>query len=293
MLTMRNSELISQIRMMQRQEKSASYRCTDYISSPCNTIFSSMDRHVLCEWGFNSIGAFSGISCTTVVHAISYFDRFLGSSTLIANRVMSNINHIQLAFVACLVVALKVKAGLNVETEFVSRVVCRNRYSTQEINAMEMEVLQALSWKLNGPTAHDFIDYFFEDMPYFDEDGVQKDIVVQLSKALVELALREYKVAFQLPSQIAFGAITCALDYAEPSSSSRSLAHLYEISGYDPNDAELRDVLGKIRFLAMITLNSLRTGRDRRATATGRYQNNDNDADSVSSESSPRSIADF
>ena len=157
---------------------------------------------------------------------------------------------------------------------------------------MEIEVLQALRWKLNGPTAHDFIDYFFEDMPYFDEDGVQKDMVVQLSKALVELALTEYRVAFQLPSQIAVGAITCAFDYVSPSSSSRSLAHLRKISGFDSNDADLREVLGKMRFLAMITLNSLRTGRDSQATATGRYQNNDHDVDSVSSESSPKSRAD-
>ena len=76
-------------------------------------------------------------------------------------------------------------------------------------------------------------------MPYFDEDGVQKDIVVQLSKALVELALREYRVAFQLPSQIAFGAITCALDYAEPSSLLESQVHLYAISGYELDDAEI------------------------------------------------------
>ena len=168
---MRNTELISQMHMMQRQETLASYRCTDYIYSPHNHIFSSSNRQALCEWGFHTITAFSGIRRTTVVVAISYFDRFLGSSTPSANRVLSNINHIQLAFVACLVVALKVKAGLNVDTEFVSRVVCRNGYSAQEINDMEIEVLQALRWKLNGPTAHDFIDYFFEDMPYFDEDG--------------------------------------------------------------------------------------------------------------------------
>ena len=144
---MSNPEFISQIRAMQQQEKSASNRCTDYISSIHNVVdFSSSDRQALCDWGFKTIAACNGISRTTAAVAISYFDRFLGSSTMSAQRALSDIPRIQLAFVACLIISLKVKGGLSVESEFVSDTVCRNMYTAQEINDMEIEVLQALEW---------------------------------------------------------------------------------------------------------------------------------------------------
>jgi hypothetical protein len=38
-------------------------------------------------------------------------------------------------------------------------------YDANEIIAMELNVLQALKWKLNGPTPHDFIDYYLELVP--------------------------------------------------------------------------------------------------------------------------------
>ena len=226
MLTMTNSELISQIRIMKHQEMSASYRFADYISFTHNSSFLLLDRQALCEWGFKTIATFDEIDSTNVLVAISYFDRFLGSSTPSSKRILSDIKQIQLVFVACLVIALKVKAGLSVETKFVSDVVCRNMFSVKEINDMEIKVLFNLKWKLNCPTAHDFIDCFFEKMPYFVHNGVQKDMVAGLSRALVELVAIEYKVALQLPSHVAFEAINCALDYAEAVATGRySLAY--------------------------------------------------------------------
>ena len=248
-------EIVSQIRLMQQLEISASYRCTDYIASPHNeAAISCLDRKALCDWGFSVITTLTGISRATAVVAILYFDRFLGSSTSSAKRALSDTPRLQLAFVACLVIALKVKAGLNVESQFVSGMVCNDMYAAEEINDMEIEILQALRWKLNGPTAHDFIDYFFEEMPYWDEDGIQKKMAKSLSKTLVESAVTEYKLALQLPSQIAFAAISYTLDYTTPSSFESCLAYLCTISGIDSNDVELRSARDDLRNLVIRSL---------------------------------------
>lgn len=281
-------DLVSQIRAMQQQEKSVSYRCTDYLSSIHNVDFSSSDRQALCDWGFKIIASCNSISRTAAVVAISYFDRFLGSPTPSAKRALPDIPRLQLAFVACLVIALKVEGGFNVETEFVSDVICRNMYDAQEINGMEIEILQALGWRLHGPTVHDFIDYFFEKMPYSNEDGVQKEMVVQFSKCLAELAVTEYSVALQLPSQVAFAAICCAVEYAAPCCLANSRSFLLTISGLDPDDTDLRSVINIMPTL--LVRESHPAEQDRQESNTGRDRN-DEAANSISSGSSPRFVA--
>jgi hypothetical protein len=155
---MDDSSLISQISVMHQQENSTSYRFVDYMSTETN-VLRPPDREALCNWGYQTVAACNGVNRSTAAKAISFFDRFLGTSAPAAQQALADVGDSQLAFVACLVIALKVHPGFNVETDFVSNVVCGNIYDASEIIAMELHVLQALGWKLNGPTPHDFIDY--------------------------------------------------------------------------------------------------------------------------------------
>ena len=118
-------------------------------------------------------------------------------------------------------------------------------------------------------------------MPFLDEDGVQKEMVVQLSKTFVDLAVTEYFMALQLPSQVAFAAVLCAVDYVAPISFANSLAYLRMISGLDTNDAEFRLVLDTVMGLVIRVF--IPTEQDRLENAA--------EDDSVSSDSSPTCIA--
>ena len=221
--------LLSQIGVMQQQERTPSYRITDYISRFETTVTPS-DRETLCNWGYQVIAAFGGMSRSTVLVAISYFDRFLSSMTPMANAALSETHYFQLAFVTSLVLALKVHAGMKVEHDFVSGVICRNNYETEEITCMEIQILQALRWKMSGHTTHDFIDYFLEVTPGIG--GSYKEFVRRFSKALVELAIIRYNVALQYPSVIAFAAIRCTFHLnSSELVSSESLSFLERISG--------------------------------------------------------------
>jgi hypothetical protein len=148
---------------MKEQEQAEAYKCDDYMSY-ANGLYPS-DRTALCNWGYQIITACKGVSRLTAVKAFSYFDRFLSTSSHIAQHALEDIRVSQLAFVASLVIALKVDSGFNVEPDFVSKFICTDMYDAEQINKMELEILQALEWRVNGPTPHDFIDSFLEIIP--------------------------------------------------------------------------------------------------------------------------------
>jgi hypothetical protein len=238
------SSLTSQIRVMHQQERSASYRYVDYMSVAANIVRPS-DREALCNWGYHTV-AVCKVSRSTAVNAISYFDRFLATSAPTAMRALTDLGDAQLAFVACLVISLKVHSGFNVEADFVSNEVCRNEYDANEIIAMEMEVLQALGWKLNGPLGHDFIDYYLEAFPLIQE--IHREFLTRFSKGLAELALTKYSLALYRPSEVAFASIFCALQHAE-FDVAESLLAIRMISGLDQNDPKLRKLLHSMSCL--------------------------------------------
>jgi hypothetical protein len=187
-----------------------------------------------------------GISKSTVANAISYFDRFLGTSEPAAKRALTDLSKLQLVFIACLVIALKVHTGMNVETDFVSNVVCENMYNATEINEIENQVLQALGLKLNGPTPHEFIDYYLETVTSIQK--VHREFLIRFSKGLAELALTKYSLALHSPSELAFSSIFCAMQFAEFDVTD-SLLMIRTISGRDQNDPKLRNLHQSVLYL--------------------------------------------
>ncbi|KAL7518268.1 hypothetical protein ACHAWX_003115 [Stephanocyclus meneghinianus] len=236
-----NPYLIDQIIVMQKQERYA-YKCSDYMKSQ-NTIVSASDRQALCNWGYKTIAACHCVDRSAAVVAFSYFDRFMSTSHPSAQRALVCIHDCQLAFVACLVIALKVHSGFNVESDFVSSVVCSNMYEAEEIIEMEKQVLQALQWRVTGPTPHDFIDRFLEVVQPIE--AVHLEFLTHFSKALAEFSLTKYSIALYAPSRIAYSSILCALEYLDSMSSIDSLSfrhYLEMVSGLNANDLKVRDL---------------------------------------------------
>ena len=230
--------VLSQICTMQILERSASYECSDYLSR--TQVIDPSHRHALCKWGYDTIAACDGVSRSTAVVAFMYFDRFLSSNSPAAERALNDVSECQLAFVTSLVIALKIHPGFTVESDFVSEVVTRGAYSADEINSMELEILQSLSWKLNGPTPHDFIDYFLEVLR--GVDGPRLELIQNMSKTLVESAVLKYATVMHLPSEIAFVSILCAIHRLDPALLADGLMYLQMISGLEFRDVKLRSL---------------------------------------------------
>ena len=150
-------------------------------------------RLALCDWAYKTIVVCDGVDRSTAIMAFSYFDRFLSSNAPAAKKALNDLQECQLAFVASLVIAIKCHSGFKVEYDFVSELVAQGFYNEEELSCMEMEVLQALEWKLNGLSSHDFIGYFLELLP--DAHGAPfLDILRSLSKSFVKLAVTRYEV---------------------------------------------------------------------------------------------------
>lgn len=229
-------DIFSQICVMQDQQRERAYTCVDYMKY--TNELCPADRKLLCDWAFKVILRCDGVNRLTAVKAFSYFDRFLSSSSSVARMALADQILAQLAFVACLVIALKIHSGFNVESDFVSNVICSNDYDAQQINEMELIVLRDLDWRLNGPTPHDFIDSFVEVVPL--TNTLHRDFVSDLSKSLAELAVTRYDIALHLPSEIAVASICCALSNLEVTASIDTFAifrWLHLIVGLSSNHA--------------------------------------------------------
>ncbi|EED95571.1 predicted protein [Thalassiosira pseudonana CCMP1335] len=118
---------------------------------------------MLCEWSYRIV-ELCQLDRQVAVVAIQYFDRFLATS--ISRR------EFQLASISCLIIALK-----NLDSAFVSDILCQSMYTSQELYEMEIEILRALDWRLNGPTPHDFIHRFLELLPSIHSIDVVEEIM--------------------------------------------------------------------------------------------------------------------
>jgi hypothetical protein len=170
----------------------------DYLSSSSATI-TAADRHALCSWSYEIIESLSNINSEVACIGMSYLDRFMATSSPRAKTALTTRHEYQLATVACMVIALKNCGGVKLGTEFVAKVMCNDMYTSDELDVMEMEVLQALSWRLNGPSPHEFIDAIVGLLPVSSfEGGADYALSLRLlskhSKIHVEAAVLDYMI---------------------------------------------------------------------------------------------------
>lgn len=204
------SYLLDHLLFMQEQE-SSHYRVTgDYLSTLHGKAnVTPDDRRTMISWSFNIVDVCS-IDREMACIGASYFDRFMSTSAVGAADAMRSRRSFQLAFITCLVIALKCRGGMQIDSHFVSDVICRDQYDANEINATEMEVLRALSWRLNGPSPHEFVDGLIGLMPP-SPDGTVTRSLVAASRVHVEAASLDNDCVGKPASSLAQVAILAAV----------------------------------------------------------------------------------
>jgi len=168
----------------------------------------------MLSWAYDIVDI-CNIERHVAVTAITYLDRYIADNfTRCETTVLSSRRTFQLCFIGCLIIALKNCAGMKVESEFVSEVLCRGLYEEEEILNIEIEVLQGLSWRLNGPTAIDFVHAFSQLLP--NQEDFKMKTLIKTAEVQVELAMLDYSLALQEPSSIAYSSILIAFDSLAP-----------------------------------------------------------------------------
>jgi len=203
---------IDHLQLMQAQEPY--YRIgADYLSSTSATI-TAADRRALCSWSYEIIESLSNINSEVACIGMSYLDRFMATSSPRAKVALTTRHEYQLATVACTVIAIKNRGGIkHLGSDFVAEVVCHGLYSKDELDDIEMEVLNALSWRLNGPTPHEFIDALVGLLSAISEDDNASSslLLTEHSKIKVDNAVLDYNLALQSSLALAYAAILTSL----------------------------------------------------------------------------------
>ncbi|KAL3773379.1 hypothetical protein ACHAWO_004948 [Cyclotella atomus] len=96
---------------------------------------------------------------------------------------------------------------MGIEPKFVAEAMCEGMYLPEEIIALEIDILRTLGWRLNGPTASDFIKHFIELLPTgFDEEVASS--LHDLACEKVKMGLLDYRLSLELPSHLALASIS-------------------------------------------------------------------------------------
>lgn len=103
--------------------------------------------------------------------------------------------------------------GVSLGTVFVADVVYHGLYTNDElIIDIEMEVLQALTWRLNGPSPHEFIDAVVGLLPASSVNGSAASLLLlKQSKTKVEADVLHYDQALQSSSSLVYTTILTTL----------------------------------------------------------------------------------
>jgi len=200
------------LQFMQEQEETT-YRIplsADYLDVPSAKV-SHADRRTMLDWSFEIVHA-CAISREVACIGLQYFDRFLCTAAPRAEAAVASRREFQLAFIACLVVALKCRAGMQVDAGFVTDTICQGLYGKEEILGMERDVLAALEWRLNGPSPQEFVAGMVALLPHGAGGAALAKKLTSLSHAQVERSLGDYSVALRRsPSSIAYEALMAAM----------------------------------------------------------------------------------
>lgn len=79
---------------------------------------------------------------------------------------------------------------------------CEGMYYPEELIDMEVEVLRALGFRLNGPCPQDYIEHFIELLPPSTDETIIKVFHKEATKN-AEAAMMDYNMALKPPSSIA------------------------------------------------------------------------------------------
>jgi len=208
------------LRLLQDQESDYCIDDVDYLSSASskeNVVVTPADRRVMCNWCYK-IAELSSLDNVVVCIAMSYLDRFMATSlsddNSVAKRALGCRDEYQLAVVTCLFVAMKLRGGLHIGADAVSTNICNGMYEKEEIEVMELEILHSLSWRLNGPTAHEFVHAMVGLLPN-NTDATAITTLVKLANDHIEAAMLDYEMALQPSSRLAYVALLASLQRSD------------------------------------------------------------------------------
>lgn len=210
----------SVIEVMLRKEQTT-YAQHDYFAriSPPSANAIPVDpacRDVMAKWCVN-LCKFCRYDRTMIASVMSCVDRFVATPR--GTRILANRDDYQLAVMGALYLVTKIQQKQALEPASFAKL-SRGKYSKEDVEMMELEILVALNWRVNPPTPSVFAHAFVKGLGLFsndeDEDGAVRtaleERILELVQCQVDEAVSDYELScLHRPSHVAFAAVVNAM----------------------------------------------------------------------------------
>jgi len=205
------------ISAMLKQE--VNYLSTNYLKV---SKISIADRAKVCKWVFDIIDRLK-LHHETAIVAINYLDRVCSStSSSRAAKARADRNEYQLVAVSSLFIAIKI-LELNILSADMLSYITKNMYTREEITSCEEDILDALQWKMFGPTSVQFVDYILALLP---DDMIKAKIQLR-DESYQQLTTIDYGCVPLRRSSLALAAVLNSLEHMHESILSSDIKYRY------------------------------------------------------------------
>lgn len=143
----------------------------------------------------------------TVLISMNILDRFMMTPS--GKQVKFDRKIYQLAAMTALYTAVKVHESEAMDPRLISSL-SQGYYTCEQVDAMELKILTALTWRVNPPTSMAFVRQYVALLPKMDDCIVEA--VYDLSRFQTEVAVLEYNCLTVKPSTLALCSLINALD---------------------------------------------------------------------------------
>jgi len=203
------------LRAMLQQEESC-YKIQDYFQhlpseDVTEEVVDAEARQQIAQWCMNIMGA-----CNfTTEHAavtMSCLDRFVSTSD--GNKVLLNRFQYQVAALTALYMSVKIHCPQALPPDLVAQL-SQGMHDVQDIEAMERRMLAALQWRVNPPTAMDFVRMYLDMITSesnTDFDQHTQEVILELTGYQANLSVLQFDLAIEKASHIAVASLMNALE---------------------------------------------------------------------------------
>ena len=161
-------------------------------------------RDKICSWTYNVIDHFE-LSRQTVAISIDIFDRYMATIGNMCDR-----NLVLLTPLTTLYIAIKVNEKKKIKLCTVAKL-SRELFTSEDIEAMEMKIMKALSWLVNPVTSWDFISHMAVMLPPTSSKKTRCEIY-EICRYLSELSVCDHFFVEQHKSFVALATILNVLE---------------------------------------------------------------------------------
>ena len=192
----------------------------------------------MCQWSYQ-LTDMTSLSRLAVSRAMHYLDRFLATSSTHNNKhahqALHNKREYQLASMTCLYISIKLYEPLTMDASLLSEI-SQGCYTAKDVTDMENIILNALEWKMNGPTSQEFVSLL---LGLLEPSGYRYDVDVlgslyDVSKFQCELASTDYDLSVRYkPSEVGLASILNSMDVMDDTLLSKRARDAFLISACD------------------------------------------------------------